>query len=158
MECCLIAKRMTTILGTFYWTGDLPDDDDVERGPERAFSSDDGEQWQCMATEPVIQSLCDALRLDKAVRDLHDSSPQDHGWYTYFTIGGWTWILCVQWVPDGDHENCFEFDVRLCNSWWHRIIHRSVCDSRLQDTVAAMANALAKANEIEGVAFNRRVA
>ena len=149
---------MTTIYGTFYWTGDLPDDDDVERAPEPVFSGDFGEQWQYMATDPVIQSLCDALRLEETVRDLHDPNPEDHGWHTYFTVDGWSWFLYVQWVPGGEHENCFEFDVRLCNNWWHRIMHRSAYDSKFQVLGAAIASALATANEIEGVTFNQRVA
>ena len=149
---------MTTIFGTFYWTGDLPDDKDVERTPEPVFSGDFGEQWQYMATEPVIRSLRDALNSDETVSDLRDPSPEDHGWYTYFTVDAWTWFLYVRWIPDGDHENCFEFDVRLCNNWWHRIVHRSVFHSRYQTLGAAIANALAAVNEIEGVAFNRRAA
>jgi hypothetical protein len=149
---------MTTIFGTFYWTGDLPDDDDVERAPEPIFSADYGEQWQYMATEPVIQSLCGAMRLDDTVTDLRDPNPEDHGWYTYLTVNGWTWFLYVHWVPDADHENCFEFDVRLCNNWWHRIFHRSVYDSRVRSLGFAIANALATANEIEGVEFSRRAA
>lgn len=144
------------ICGTFYWTGDLPDDEDLERAPEPVFSSDFGEQWQYMAARPVIHRLCDALRLDATVSDLCEPSPEEHGWYTYLTVDGWTWIVYVQWVPDGDHENCFEFDVRLCSNWWHRIIHRSVYDSRFQVGSAAIANALDRASEIEGVAFNRR--
>ena len=147
---------MTTIFGTFYWMGDLPADNDVERAPEPIFSGDYGEQWQYMATEPVIQNLCSALRLDETISDLHDPNPEDHGWYTYFTVNRWTWFLYVQWVPDGDRENCFEFDVRLCNNWWHRIIHRSVYDSRFHEIGAAIANALAASNEIDGIVFDRR--
>ena len=149
---------MTTIFGTFYWTGDLPDGDDVGRAPKPVFSGDHGEQWQYMATEPVIQRVCDALRLDGAVTDLQDPNPEDHGWYTYFTVDGWTWFFCVQWVPNRDFENCFEFDARLCNNWWHRIIHRSVCNAQVHALGSVIANALATANEIEGVAFNRRSA
>lgn len=147
---------MTTIFGKFFWTGHLPDDDDVERAPEPVFSGDFGEQWQYMATEPVIRCLCDALLLDETISDLRDPSPGEHGWYTYFTVDGWTWFLYVQWIPHDDHENCFNFDVRLCNNRWHRIIHRSAYGARLRALGTAIANALDMANEIEGVAFNRR--
>jgi hypothetical protein len=149
---------MTTIFGTFYWTGHLPDDDNVERAPKPVFSGDYGEQWQYMATEPVIHSLCDALRLSETITDLCDPNPEDHGWYTYFKLYGWTWFLYVQWVPDGNRENCFEFDVHLCNNWWHRMIHWSSYGSQFQAIRTAIANALNTANEIEGVVFGRRAA
>ncbi len=149
---------MTTIFGTFYWTGHLPDDDDVEQASHPIFSGDYGEQWQYMATNPVIQSLCDALRQSETITDLCDPNPDNHGWTTFFKLNGWTWFLCVHWVPDGNRENCFEFDVRLCNNWWHRMIHWSSYASHFQALRAAIANTLPMANQIEGVAFGRRAA
>ena len=151
-------KRMTPIFGTFNWTGPLPHDDDVERAPKPVFSGDYGEQWQYMATQPVIQHLCDALRRDETVTDLREPNPEDHGWYTYFKIDGWTWFLYVQWVPNGNREDCFEFDVSLCNNWWHRIFHRSEYGSRIQALDTAIANAFTTANQIDGIAFGRRAA
>jgi len=149
-------ERMTTIFGKFYWIGELPDDEDVERAPEPIFSGDFGEQWQYMATEPVITSVCDALRSEEMVAEIDDPSPEDHGWYTYFKIDGWTFFLYVQWVPDGDKDNCFEFDVRIRNDWFHRMIHRSQNADRIRAVGAAVARILDSATDIEGVAFNQR--
>lgn len=147
---------MTTIFGKFYWTGDLPDDEDVEGAPEPVFSGDFGEQWQYMATEPVIHAVCDALRSEEMVTELLDPNPEDHGWYTYFAIDRWTCFLYVQWVPDDVHDNCFGFDVRLRYDLFHRVIHRSRYADHLRTLGVAFANALDSAANIEGVAFNQR--
>ena len=147
---------MTTICGKFYWKGELPDDEDVANAPEPVFSGDYGEQWQHMATKPVIANVCDALLSGELVTDLDDPSPEDHGWYTCFKIDGWKFFLYVQWVPDGDKDNCFEFDVRLCNDWFHRLIHRSQYGDRIRRLSEAIAKALDSATNIEGVAFNQR--
>lgn len=147
---------MTTIYGTFCWTGHVPDDDDVEQAPQPVFSGDYGEQWQYMATEPVIRSLCDALRRGANITDLCDPNPEDIGWYTYFKLNGWTWYFYVQWDAGGHHKQCFEFDVRLCNNWWHRTIHWSTYGSQLQAARIAIADALHNANQIERVVFGRR--
>ncbi len=147
---------MTTIFGTFYWTGHLPDDDDVASAPQPVFSGDYGEQWQFMATKPVIQSLCDSLRMNESISDVCDPNPEDHGWYTYFKRNGWTWFLYVKWVPDGDRVNCFEFDVRLCNLWWHRMIHWSTYGSQCQAVRTVLESTLPTTNQVEGVVFGRR--
>lgn len=147
---------MTTIFGKFYWMGELPDDDDVEAAPEPVFSADFGEQYQYMATEPVIASVCNALRSDKTVAELDDPNPEDHGWYTYFKMDGWKFFLYIQWVPDSDKDNCFEFDVRLCNDWFHRMIHRSHYADRIRAVAAAVARTFNSAADIEGVVFNQR--
>jgi len=157
----MIASRgrrelMTTIFGKFYWMGELPDDEDVENAPEPVFSRDYGEQWQYMATEPVIANVCDALRSGELVAELDDPSPEDHGWYTYFKIDGWKFLLYVQWVPDGDKENCFEFDLRICNGWFHRLIHRSQYGDRIRGLSEAIARAFDSATDIDGVVFNQR--
>ena len=67
---------MATIFGTLYWTGHLPDDDDVELAAKPVFSGDYGEQWQYMATEPVIQSLCEAMRRTEAFAEVCDPNPE----------------------------------------------------------------------------------
>ena len=145
---------MTTIFGKFYWTGVLPDDDDVERAPKPVFSGDFGEQWQYMATGPVIKNVCNALRSQVMVSEMVDPSPEDHGWYTCFKFDGWTCFMYVQWVPDGDAINCFEFDVQLCHDCYHRIIDRSRYANHVRALGSAVDRALALATDIKRVAFN----
>ena len=147
---------MTTSAGKFYWTGALPDDDDVERAPEPIFSGDFGAQWQYMATDPVIKNVCNGLRSQAMVSDMVDPSPEDHGWYTVFKFDGWTCFIYVQWVPDGNANNCFEFDVQLCHDWYHRIIHRSRYANQIRALGSAVDKALASAADIERVAFDQR--
>lgn len=144
------------IFGKFYYTGELPDDDDVARAPEPVFSGDFGEEWQYMATEPVIASICDALRTDAMVAKDDGPGPEEHGWWADFKFDGWTYCLYIQWVPDGDAENCFEFDVRLRHAWFHRMFHRAQCADRIQAVGVALARALDAVATIEQVAFNQR--
>ncbi len=96
-----------------------------------------GNTWQ---TEPVIRSLCDALRRDANITDLCDPNPEDIGWYTYFKLNGWTWYLYVQWDAGGHHKQCFEFDVRLCNTGGiERFIgRRMVLSYRLLESLSPM--------------------
>ncbi len=51
---------------------------------------------------------------------------------TYFKPKRLDLVPLCKMGPDGDRVNCFEFDVRLCNLWWHRMIHWSTYGSQCQ--------------------------
>lgn len=144
---------MTTFAGKFAWTGDLPDDDDLDK-PQ--FAGDFGTLWARVATEQVIKAVCDSLQLQKSVSELGAMFPEDVGWYASFKVDGWSCSLFIVWAPDEDAENSFEFHVSLRHAWYHRLIHPAQCRHRLDALGAAIARALASARDVEEVVFYGR--
>lgn len=144
------------IQGDFRWTGDLPDDDEIESWPKPEFSVNFGEEWQHLATRPLMEEVCGLLRSDPVVSSLNCSQPANHGWYATFSIGQWKCQLFVQWIGcDGsgdDHDdNLFEFEARFCHQLFHRLVHRSQYAPKLRKLGATVVNALSSCPHIESI-------
>jgi len=152
-----LAVRMhnkRTVYGTFYWTGDLPDDEAVGLPPATKVSDDFGEQWQYQATEPVANSVyLSALETRIASAD-KKPCPDDHGWYIEFVTNDRTCDLLLQWVPDGDRRDCFRFD-----AWYrHRSLTRGGAAERQHETLRkTVVSILEMSDCITDVSLNRRM-
>ncbi|TWT89614.1 hypothetical protein [Stieleria varia] len=142
------------IHGDFCWTGDIPDDDEIADAPNPLFSVDFGEEWQHLATRPLMTAVCRLLRSDPTVADLDCSQPCDHGWYADFKIDQWKCHLYVQWIGSddaADDDNMFEFHAGFRHELFHRLVHRSQHNAKLRILGATIAHAFTSCPYIESI-------
>ncbi|MCC9658788.1 hypothetical protein [Rhodopirellula halodulae] len=147
---------MTTAFGTFLWNGTLPSDDLVGTNPETKVSDDFGEQWAHEANRMIAIAVHPQFVANEAFASVGAPTADEHCWSITFRFNDRDASIWLQWVPDGDHENAFAFDIGYSYNLLRSLFERTGNVRDLDTLRLAVSRSLAAHPLIFDLVWDRR--